>query len=110
MRERVARISVALLLVAVALLSLSACFPQSTVRGVGNEGGLVFVINPSEAEVLIDGVISGKASDFTDDRYLKVPSGTHRVEVRAPGYDPYYRDVYVSGSVNRIEASLVKSK
>jgi hypothetical protein len=28
-------------------------------------GGLIFNVNPPEAEVLLDGVVQGKASDFT---------------------------------------------
>ncbi len=51
----------AALLIAVA--GLSGCYPKSQVYGVGNEGGLVFNVNPGGAEVFLDGVGQGKASD-----------------------------------------------
>ncbi len=64
-------------------------------------------MNPPDVEVIVDGVAQGKASDFTEDRYLKVASGTHRLELRKPGYETYARNVYVSNALLRIEATLV---
>jgi hypothetical protein len=92
-------------LVAVALLA--GCYPKGQIYGVGNEGGLIFTVNPPEAEVLLDGVVQGKASDFTEDRYLKVASGTHTLEIRLPGFEPYSREIFVSNSLLRIETTLV---
>lgn len=92
-------------LIAVALLA--GCYPKGQIYGVGNEGGLVFAVNPPEAEVLLDGVVQGKASEFTEERYLKVPSGTHRLELRLPGFETYSREIYVSNSLLRIETTLV---
>lgn len=84
----------------------AGCYPKAHVYGVGNVGGLIFAVNPPDAEVLLDGVVQGKASEFTEDRYLKVESGTHRLELRKPGYEAYVRDVYVSNSILRIDAAL----
>src|SRR4030066_1385603 len=61
------------------------CYPKGQIYGVGDVGGLVFAVNPPDAEVVLDGVSQGKASDFTEDRYLKVESGTHRLERRKAG-------------------------
>ncbi len=97
-------------LAALAVLTLLAgCYPQSQVYGVGDAGGLIFYVNPENAEVVLDGIIQGKASDFTEARYLKVGGGPHRLELRAPGFEPYARDIYVSGAIQRIEATLVLS-
>ncbi|MGE5190534.1 MAG: PEGA domain-containing protein [Gemmatimonadota bacterium] len=97
----------AAVLLALGVLLAAGCYPKSQVYGVGNVGGLIFAVNPPDAEVLLDGVSQGKASDFTGERYLKAASGTHRLELRKPGYETYVRDVYVSNSLLRIEATLV---
>lgn len=96
----------AAIVLAVAALFAAGCYPKAQVYGVGNVGGLVFAVNPPDAEVLVDGIVQGKASEFTEDRYLKVASGTHRLELRKPGYEAYVRDVYVSNTLLRIEAAL----
>lgn len=83
------------------------CYPKAQIYGVGNVGGLIFDVNPPDAEVVLDGVAQGKASDFTQERYLKVESGTHRLELRKPGYETYSRTLFVSHSLLRIEATLV---
>src|SRR3990172_1593262 len=84
-------------------LTLAAgCHPKGQIYGVGDVGGLVFAVNPPDAEVVLDGVSQGKASDFTEDRYLKVESGTHMLTLRRAGYDTYSRTVYVSNSLLRV--------
>lgn len=85
---------------------LPGCFPKGQIYGVGTEGGLIFRVNPPDAVVVLDGVVQGKASDFPEERYLKVASGTHRLELRMEGYESYTREVYVSNSLLRIETSL----
>ncbi|HBO70026.1 MAG TPA: hypothetical protein DD658_07795 [Deltaproteobacteria bacterium] len=85
---------------------LPGCFPKGQIYGVGNEGGLVFRVNPPDADVVLDGVVQGKASDFPEERYLKVASGTHRLELRMEGFESWSREVYVSNSLLRIEVSL----
>jgi len=84
------------------------CYPKGQVYGVGDVGGLVFAVNPPDAEVVLDGVSQGKASDFTEERYLKVGSGTHLLTLRKAGYDTYSRTVYVSNSLLRVEATLLE--
>lgn len=97
----------ALLLVSAAAV-LPGCFPKGQIYGVGNAGGLIFQVNPPDATVVLDGVVQGKASDFPEERYLKVESGTHRLELRKEGYRIFAREIYVSNSLLRIEASLVE--
>lgn len=84
-----------------------ACHPGAQVRRPENAGGLVFAVNPPDAEVFLDGVGLGRASEFTGDRYLEVARGTHRLEFRLAGYETYVRDVYVSNALLRIEATLL---
>lgn len=99
----------ALSLLAAGLVLSAGCFPKGQIYGVGNEGGLIFAVNPPDAEVVLDGVVQGKASDFPEERYLKVASGAHRLELRAPGYETHARDIYVSNSLLRIETALVRA-
>ena len=94
-------------LVCGALALAGGCYPKAQVYGVGNVGGLAFDVNPPDAEVVLDGVVQGKASDFPRERYLKVESGRHRLELRKPGYETYSRTLFVSHSLLRIEATLV---
>lgn len=94
-------------LLAVALLA--GCFPKGQIYGVGNEGGLIFAVHPPDAEVVLDGVVQGKASDFNEERYLKVAAGTHRLELRLAGFETYRRELYVSNSLLRVDAALVRS-
>jgi len=55
-------------------------------------------------------VVQGKASDFTQERYLKVSAGIHRVELRSEGYETYSREVNIGTSLERIEAALIKKR
>ncbi|MGZ8447748.1 MAG: PEGA domain-containing protein [Candidatus Deferrimicrobiaceae bacterium] len=111
MRRSIARavkvLSLALTLLAVVVLS-GGCYPKGQVYGVGNEGGLVFSVNPPEAEVFLDGVGQGASSAYTEDRYLKVSPGKHVLELRLDGYETYSREIFVSNSLLRIEAGLIK--
>lgn len=93
-----------------AAAALSGCYPKSQVYSVGNVGGLIFNVNPGEAEVVLDGIAQGKASDFTQERYLKVPAGVHRVELRLEGYETYSREVVIGTSLERIEAALIRKR
>ena len=85
----------------------SGCYPKAQIYGVENVGGLIFAVNPQDAEVFLDGVSQGMASEFNEERFLKVESGPHRLELRKAGYETYSRTVYVSNSLMRIEVTLV---
>jgi len=91
-----------------AVVLFGGCYPKSQVYGVGNEGGLVFNVNPPEAEVFLDGVGQGASSAYTEDRYLKVSAGKHVLELRFPGYETYTREFYMANSLLRIEEGLIR--
>jgi len=111
MRRSIARavqvLSLATVVLAAVVL-LGGCYPKSQVYGVGNDGGLIFDVNPPEALVYLDGVQQGASSLFTQERYLKVSAGKHLVELKFPGYETYTREIFVSNSLLRIEAGLIK--
>jgi hypothetical protein len=107
MKRPIGAAAAALLSVAILAALLAGCYPKARLYELGDDGALVFLVNPPDADVVLDGVVQGQASDFTEDRYLKVPPGTHRLELRREGYETYAREIYVSRSLKRIEATLV---
>jgi len=62
----------------------------------GDEGSLRLKVKPSEASVYVDGYYVGLVDDFDGIfQRLHVASGTHHVEIEAPGYEPLEFDVMV---------------
>jgi len=62
-----------------------------------DEGLLRLKIKPREAEVYVDGYFVGTVDQFDGVfQRLHIDSGVHRVEVRAPGYEPLVIDVRIS--------------
>ncbi len=54
-------------------------------------------MTPNDAEVWVDGGYAGRADDFGPQaRPLTLATGVHRVELRAPGYQPLAFDVNVA--------------
>ena len=61
------------------------------------EGKLRLKIKPREAEVYVDGYFVGIIDDFDGVfQRLHIETGSHRIEVRAPGYEPLVIDVRIS--------------
>jgi hypothetical protein len=108
--DRIVPFLVLLAALAAVVPGLSGCYPKSQIYGVGNEGGLVFNVNPPEAEVVVDGVAQGPSSAFTQERYLKVSPGGHRLELRLDGYESYFREIYVTNSLLRVETALIRKR
>ncbi len=62
-----------------------------------NIGSLRLKIEPSNAEVYVDGLFRGVVNDFDGVfQRLKLEAGAHRLEVRAPGFQPLVFDVLVT--------------
>jgi hypothetical protein len=60
-------------------------------------GGVSLEISPSDAEVFVDGQYAGLVQDFDGtQRPLTLTAGSHRLDVRAPGYEPLAMDVNVN--------------
>lgn len=62
---------------------------------------LTFLVNPKDAEIVVDGVVEGKASDFEPEYWkkafkrLKVKDGRHRLLLRVPGFESCEKDIDV---------------
>ena len=62
-----------------------------------NIGSLRLKIDERDAEVYVDGLYRGVVDDFDGVlQRLKLEAGAHRLEVRAPGYQPLVFDVLVT--------------
>jgi hypothetical protein len=72
--------------------------------------GVAFAVTPSDAEVAIDNVVRGKASDFPDERPLRLPPGSYRLELRAKDYFTYSRTLAVTPLPKRIDATLLRKE
>lgn len=70
-----------------------------TVYGADTESGaLNFEVSPAVAEVYVDGMYMGTVHDFpADGEPLGVTPGSHRIELRAPGYLTNTFDVSIAG-------------
>jgi PEGA domain len=72
-------------------------YPSSYQGGSSDEGALRLKIKPREAEVYVDGYYVGVVDDFDGIfQKLHIDSGAHRIEVRAPGYEPLTFDVRIT--------------
>lgn len=59
-------------------------------------GGLRLKVEPGSAQVYVDGYYAGIVNDFNGHfQQLKMTPSGHRIELRAPGYEPLAFDVYV---------------
>jgi hypothetical protein len=64
--------------------------------GPTNSGGVSFEVNPSDAQIYVDGRYIGVAENFDGTKQpLTLPSGQHRIELRAEGYQVVTFDVNV---------------
>jgi hypothetical protein len=50
---------------------------------------------PASGQVFVDGYYVGTLADVDAQRALTLPAGPHRVEIRAPGYEPATFDVRI---------------
>jgi hypothetical protein len=81
---------------------LGGCgFPKETRRGVGNEGFLIILATPNDAEVLVNGENVGSASQF-ESTPLELKSGTQKIEIRKVGFVPEIREVYAGNQSRHI--------
>jgi hypothetical protein len=60
-------------------------------------GSIKLKVKPREAEVYVDGYYMGQVDDFDGVlQHLELEAGTHRIEVRASGYQPLAFEVRIA--------------
>ena len=77
-----------------------------------NAGSLRIRVNPAQAKVYLDGTLIGTADEFDGlSNHLAAEAGTHQLELRADGYEPFTTTVKVEpGKTITARASLKKKK
>lgn len=75
-------------------LVVAAAGCAATRAAVRPDAQLAVTTNVPDARIYVDDAFQGRAVELRG-RALLVPSGTRRVEVRADGWFPAYRDVTV---------------
>ena len=59
-------------------------------------GSIRLRVSPRQANVYIDGALVGTADDFDGlTNHLDIEPGTHQLELRAPGYEPFVTNISV---------------
>jgi hypothetical protein len=93
----------------IAFLSVSCNTIRSSETGVGNQGLLAIFCEPDDADVYVDDVLQGKAKQF-DGRpaFLELTSGSHKIRLEAPGYQPYRTELYISEGKEELKVALRK--
>ena len=72
-------------------------------------GGLVFLVNPADAEIYVDGGYAGRPVHFSPARPLRLGAGQHRVELIATGYETTRLDIaVVADQVETIDIVMEK--
>lgn len=67
-------------------------------------GSLRLKAEPKDAKVYIDGALVGTIDDFDGlAGHLSLEAGAHQLEVRAPGYQTFTKDVHVDEGKTRTE-------
>jgi hypothetical protein len=62
-----------------------------------DNGSLKLKVKPKEAEVYVDGYFVGLVDDFDGTfQHLDVEAGTHRIEIRANGYQPLVLEIRIA--------------
>ncbi len=68
-------------------------------------------VEPEEAKVYLDGKYAGTADDYDGfPRYLSVQLGSHKIEFKMEGYEPFSQELYINpGQMININFKMVKA-
>ncbi|MBA2540845.1 MAG: PEGA domain-containing protein [Deltaproteobacteria bacterium] len=70
-------------------------------------GRLALDVEPTDAEVEVDGTLRGKASEL---RSLELASGPHQIVIRKPGFEIWRGEVVIETQSETIQVRLVPAK
>jgi hypothetical protein len=74
-------------------------------------GMLRFDVTPASTQVFVDSFYAGRIADSDDQRVLTLAAGPHRIELRAPDYEPVTFDVRIDPNETIVyRAALERSR
>ena len=74
-------------------------------------GSLRLKASPATAKVYVDGTLMGTVDDFDGlSHHLEIEPGTHRLELRADGYQTLSTDVTVKTGTTTVRLTMKKKK
>jgi len=82
--------------------------PAATPASAALTSGLVFSVEPADAEVFIDGRSLGRASDLPGGGLVPLPSGLYQVSLKRAGYATWRAEVAVRAASEPIRVTLVR--
>jgi hypothetical protein len=68
--------------------------------------GMRFEIEPSDAEVIVDGKTLGKASELMGRGMLDLEPGIHQIMIRHEGFETARVEVTITGTTETLQLSL----
>jgi hypothetical protein len=73
-------------------------------------GGVRLLVDPTDAQVLVDGNFAGVVDDFNGyTRHLELAAGRHEITLKREGYKTHSFDIYISGGQYlRVRYDMVK--
>lgn len=78
-------------------------------RDLARMGSIRFRVNPAHAKVYVDGALAGTVDDFDGlTSHLRIEEGSHQIELRADGYQPYSAQIKVDAGKTRTERVSLK--
>ena len=102
---QMARLFVGIL--ALALLGCGSKKPAPTPTPAAVMGKLAFDIEPTDAEVEVDGSARGKASEV---RELALAPGPHQIVIKKPGFEIWRGEVALEKTTETVQVRLVPKK
>jgi hypothetical protein len=89
------------------VLLLACAAPRTTVQAHDESGSVRFSVEPSYAEVVVDGKSVGKARQFDgSSAVLKPGPGSHTIVLKADGFEDYESTVYLSDTEELVKVKL----
>ena len=87
------------------LLLLAACsLPATTVRSVDARPSISIAGAGSQAELFVDGLRVGKASEFQEPNQLTLPPGTHKIAIIDAGRPAFEQVIFIESEHKTIIA------
>ncbi|OGW25797.1 MAG: hypothetical protein A2X59_12755 [Nitrospirae bacterium GWC2_42_7] len=84
------------------LFFIGCAMPVTTVRSVDNRPSISVSRVNVQADLYVDGIRMGKATDFEEPNQLKLEAGTHRVSIVEEGKTTFEQMIFIESEHKNI--------